>query len=160
VVGDDLLVTNPKRVKQGIDGKWCNALLLKVNQIGSLTESINAVRPPPIVASPNCAIACDTNQETAMSALLMTERFAAAAWFGYRRETKAARGLKHGPSQEIMSMHVFRNLLSQGSSGGGTCLVVTLCRLASNGLVCKQVCQHLSRCFKTWMSAACAHVRR
>ena len=44
VVGDDLLVTNPKRVKQGIDGKWCNALLLKVNQIGSLTESINAVR--------------------------------------------------------------------------------------------------------------------
>ena len=47
VVGDDLLVTNPKRVKQGIDGKWCNALLLKVNQIGSLTESINAVRVPP-----------------------------------------------------------------------------------------------------------------
>jgi enolase len=47
VVGDDLLVTNPKRVKQGIDGKWCNALLLKVNQIGSLTESINAVRPRP-----------------------------------------------------------------------------------------------------------------
>ena len=44
MVGDDLLVTNPKRVKQGIDGKWCNALLLKVNQIGSLTESINAVR--------------------------------------------------------------------------------------------------------------------
>ena len=47
VVGDDLLVTNPKRVKQGIDGKWCNALLLKVNQIGSLTESINAVRLHP-----------------------------------------------------------------------------------------------------------------
>lgn len=45
VVGDDLLVTNPVRVKQGIDGKWCNALLLKVNQIGSLTEAINAVRP-------------------------------------------------------------------------------------------------------------------
>lgn len=44
VVGDDLLVTNPKRVKAGIDGKWCNALLLKVNQIGSVTESIEAVR--------------------------------------------------------------------------------------------------------------------
>ena len=46
VVGDDLLVTNPKRVKQGIEGKWCNALLLKVNQIGSLTEAIAAVRNP------------------------------------------------------------------------------------------------------------------
>ena len=34
VVGDDLLVTNPKRVKQAIDQKACNALLLKVNQIG------------------------------------------------------------------------------------------------------------------------------
>jgi enolase len=31
VVGDDLLVTNPKRVKTGIDQKLCNALLLKVN---------------------------------------------------------------------------------------------------------------------------------
>ncbi len=40
VVGDDLLVTNPKRVKTGISDKWCNALLLKVNQIGSLTEAI------------------------------------------------------------------------------------------------------------------------
>lgn len=42
VVGDDLLVTNPVRVKMGIEKKACNALLLKVNQIGSLTESIEA----------------------------------------------------------------------------------------------------------------------
>ncbi len=42
IVGDDLLVTNPKRVQTGIDKKLCNALLLKVNQIGSLTESIEA----------------------------------------------------------------------------------------------------------------------
>lgn len=42
IVGDDLLVTNPKRVKWAIDQKLCNALLLKVNQIGSLTESIEA----------------------------------------------------------------------------------------------------------------------
>lgn len=40
IVGDDLLVTNPTRVKMGIDKKLCNALLLKVNQIGSVTESI------------------------------------------------------------------------------------------------------------------------
>jgi enolase len=42
IVGDDLLVTNPTRVKTGIDKKLCNALLLKVNQIGSVTESIEA----------------------------------------------------------------------------------------------------------------------
>merc|ERR1712070_973432 len=43
IVGDDLLVTNPKRVQKAIDDKACNALLLKVNQIGSITESIEAV---------------------------------------------------------------------------------------------------------------------
>lgn len=44
VVGDDLTVTNVERVKKAIDGKNCNALLLKVNQIGSVTESIDAVK--------------------------------------------------------------------------------------------------------------------
>ena len=44
IVGDDLLVTNPVRVKIGIEKKLCNALLLKVNQIGSVTESIEAYR--------------------------------------------------------------------------------------------------------------------
>merc|ERR1740138_1209838 len=42
IVGDDLLVTNPKRVQKALDCKACNALLLKVNQIGSITESIEA----------------------------------------------------------------------------------------------------------------------
>lgn len=42
VVGDDLTVTNPKRMKTAIEKKACNALLLKVNQIGSVTESIEA----------------------------------------------------------------------------------------------------------------------
>jgi enolase len=43
IVGDDLLVTNPERVQRGIDERTCNALLVKVNQIGSLTETIQAV---------------------------------------------------------------------------------------------------------------------
>ena len=43
IVGDDLLVTNPTRVRRGIEEKACNALLVKVNQIGSLTETIEAV---------------------------------------------------------------------------------------------------------------------
>jgi phosphoglucomutase len=42
VVGDDLLVTNPVRVATAISKKACNALLLKVNQIGSVTEAITA----------------------------------------------------------------------------------------------------------------------
>ena len=44
IVGDDLLVTNPKRIKTAIDTKACNALLLKVNQIGSVTEAIQACK--------------------------------------------------------------------------------------------------------------------
>ncbi len=42
VVGDDLLVTNPKRVELAKEKKLCNSLLLKINQIGTLTESIMA----------------------------------------------------------------------------------------------------------------------
>lgn len=42
IVGDDLLVTNPKRVATAISKNACNALLLKVNQIGSVTEAITA----------------------------------------------------------------------------------------------------------------------
>jgi len=43
IVGDDLLVTNPERVRRGIEDKTCNALLVKLNQIGSVTETIEAV---------------------------------------------------------------------------------------------------------------------
>jgi enolase len=42
-VGDDLFVTNVKRLQQGIDQNIANAILVKVNQIGSLSETISAV---------------------------------------------------------------------------------------------------------------------
>merc|ERR1712232_290512 len=42
IVGDDLLVTNTKRISKALDVGACNALLLKVNQIGSITEAIDA----------------------------------------------------------------------------------------------------------------------
>ena len=42
IVGDDLLVTNAKRIDQAVKEKACNALLLKVNQIGTVTEAIEA----------------------------------------------------------------------------------------------------------------------
>ncbi|HEX3053419.1 MAG TPA: phosphopyruvate hydratase [Aggregatilineaceae bacterium] len=44
LVGDDLLVTNPERVKKAIEQKACNSLLCKVNQIGTLTEALAASR--------------------------------------------------------------------------------------------------------------------
>jgi Enolase len=42
IVGDDLTVTNPKRIAMAIEKKACNGLLLKVNQIGTVSESIQA----------------------------------------------------------------------------------------------------------------------
>ena len=43
IVGDDLFVTNPTRLKRGIDEKVANSILVKVNQIGTLTETLDAV---------------------------------------------------------------------------------------------------------------------
>jgi enolase len=43
LVGDDLFVTNPLRLKMGIDKKAANSMLVKVNQIGTLSETLNAV---------------------------------------------------------------------------------------------------------------------
>jgi len=42
IVGDDLTVTNPARILQALERGACNALLLKINQIGTITESIQA----------------------------------------------------------------------------------------------------------------------
>jgi len=44
VVGDDLLVTNPKRVQKAIDEKACNGAVIKPNQIGTITETLNVVK--------------------------------------------------------------------------------------------------------------------
>ena len=43
IIGDDLFVTNPERLRRGIDMNACNAILIKVNQIGTLTETIDVV---------------------------------------------------------------------------------------------------------------------
>lgn len=44
IVGDDLLVTNPERITRAVKEKSCNALLLKINQIGTISESIKAAK--------------------------------------------------------------------------------------------------------------------
>jgi enolase len=44
ILGDDLFVTNPKRLQKGIEMGACNALLWKVNQIGTLTEAMDAAK--------------------------------------------------------------------------------------------------------------------
>lgn len=44
LVGDDLFVTNPKRLERGIENGVANAILIKLNQIGTLTETLNAIK--------------------------------------------------------------------------------------------------------------------
>jgi enolase len=44
LVGDDIFVTNPDRLRRGIDSGSGNAILLKVNQIGTLTETLDTIR--------------------------------------------------------------------------------------------------------------------
>lgn len=44
ILGDDLFVTSPERIRQGIDQGWANAVLIKMNQVGTLTETLEAVR--------------------------------------------------------------------------------------------------------------------
>lgn len=44
IVGDDLFVTNVNRLKTGIQEKWANSILIKVNQIGSLSETVHAIK--------------------------------------------------------------------------------------------------------------------
>lgn len=44
LVGDDLFVTNVERLKQGIEKKVCNSILIKLNQIGTITETIEAIK--------------------------------------------------------------------------------------------------------------------
>ena len=43
IIGDDLLTTNPKRILKAVEKKACNALLLKLNQIGTVSEAVEAV---------------------------------------------------------------------------------------------------------------------
>jgi enolase len=44
IVGDDLFVTNPERLQKGIDKKIANSILIKLNQIGSLTETFETIK--------------------------------------------------------------------------------------------------------------------
>lgn len=44
IVGDDLFTTNPRLIKQGLEEKWANTLLLKVNQIGTITEAVEGAK--------------------------------------------------------------------------------------------------------------------
>jgi len=44
VVGDDLFTTNPRLIKQGLEENWANTLLLKVNQIGTISEAVEGAK--------------------------------------------------------------------------------------------------------------------
>ena len=57
LVGDDLFVTNVKRLRQGIDSDAGNAVLAKINQIGTLTETLRTVRPSASRELQSCDVA-------------------------------------------------------------------------------------------------------
>ena len=57
LVGDDLFVTNTTRLQQGIDGQIGNAILIKVNQIGTLTETLDAIELAATVQLYSCGFA-------------------------------------------------------------------------------------------------------
>jgi len=44
IVGDDLLVTNPDKLRKAIDEKSCNSILIKLNQIGTVTETLETIK--------------------------------------------------------------------------------------------------------------------
>src|SRR3546814_14865265 len=54
LVGDDLFVTNVKRLSQGIENSIANSILVKVNQIGSLSETIDAVNMAHQIGRASC----------------------------------------------------------------------------------------------------------
>ena len=53
IVGDDLFTTNPELIKTGMEENWANSLLLKVNQIGTITESVKAAK---MMQKKNCDV--------------------------------------------------------------------------------------------------------
>ena len=53
IVGDDLFTTNPELIKTGMEEEWANSLLLKVNQIGTITESVKAAK---MMQEKNCDV--------------------------------------------------------------------------------------------------------
>ena len=53
VVGDDLFTTNPSLIQIGMKNNWANSLLLKVNQIGTITEAVEAAK---IMQEKNCDV--------------------------------------------------------------------------------------------------------
>ena len=81
IVGDDLLVTNPERVRKAIKDNAANALLVKVNQIGSLTETIEAV-------------------ETCHCAPLASGHFASLRRNGRRDHRRPCRGVEQRSDQD------------------------------------------------------------
>ncbi len=69
IVGDDLFVTNPERLAKGIELKAANALLVKVNQIGSLTETLDSAASRSAARSSRCPTVPGETEDTTIADL-------------------------------------------------------------------------------------------
>lgn len=71
LVGDDLFVTNEERLVQGIEKGVANAILIKVNQIGTLTETFNAMKPQNAQAIPASSLTAAVKPKTPLWQILL-----------------------------------------------------------------------------------------
>ena len=67
LVGDDLFVTNVERVKTGLEKHVANSVLIKVNQIGTLTETLDTSSSPTATATPPLSATAPARPRTPLS---------------------------------------------------------------------------------------------
>jgi enolase len=67
LVGDDLFVTNPIRLKKGIEQKAANSILIKLNQIGSLTETLETIDLATLMVPPQLSARSGETEDTTIA---------------------------------------------------------------------------------------------
>ena len=106
LVGDDLFVTNTERLRRGIDAGVANSILVKVNQIGTLTETLDAVRTARRPATPrSCPTAPGETEDTTIADL------AVATGCG---QIKTGRPLALGPRGQVQPAAAHRGGARRG----------------------------------------------
>eukprot|EP00003_Mantamonas_plastica_P023159 TRINITY_DN409_c0_g1_i3.p1 TRINITY_DN409_c0_g1~~TRINITY_DN409_c0_g1_i3.p1 ORF type:complete len:403 (-),score=172.99 TRINITY_DN409_c0_g1_i3:18-1226(-) len=111
LVGDDLYTTNTNLISQGIKESWCNALLLKVNQIGTISESMEAARL--IYGSSGQVLVSHRSGETTYTSIA---DLAVGIGAGYIKTGATARGERVGKYNRLLQIEELlleRGLLSQ-----------------------------------------------
>jgi len=111
LVGDDLYTTNPGTIRRGLEGKWCNALLLKVNQIGTISEAMDAARL--VLAAGQSVMVSHRSGETGNS---LIANLAVATGARYIKTGSTARGERIEKYTRLLQIYDFlkeRDMLAE-----------------------------------------------